>query len=87
MPSSSRSRSLPAWPDERVALLVLVEAGRLADEHQVGVRVPDAEDDLRAALGEPALHAAGGLIRVLPEFQRARRGIHGRRVYALLRTV
>jgi hypothetical protein len=47
MPSSSLSSS---FPDERVALLVLVEARRLPDEHQIGVRVPDAEDDLRAAL-------------------------------------
>ena len=31
---------LPGLADERDALLVLVEAGRLADEHQVGVRVP-----------------------------------------------
>jgi hypothetical protein len=39
-----------------------VEPGRLADEHQVGVRVADAEDDLRAPLGEPALRAAGDLL-------------------------
>ena len=41
---------LPGLPDERDALLVLVEAGRLADEHQIGVRVAVAEDDLRAPL-------------------------------------
>ena len=50
---------LAGLADERVALLVLVEAGRLADEHQVGVRVTDAEDDLRAAFGKPAARAAG----------------------------
>jgi hypothetical protein len=32
--------------DERKALLVLVEARRFADEHEVGSRVPDSEDDL-----------------------------------------
>ena len=44
--------------DERDALLVLVEAGSLADEHQIGVRVARAEDDLRAASGKCALGAA-----------------------------
>jgi hypothetical protein len=34
-----------------------VEARRLADEHQVCVRVPDAEDDLGAGLREPAPRA------------------------------
>ena len=38
--------------DERQALLVLVGARRLADEHQVGVGVAGAEDDRRARLGE-----------------------------------
>ena len=41
---------LPRLPDERDALLILVETRRLADEHQVGVRAPGAEHDLRAAL-------------------------------------
>ncbi len=40
MPSSSRSSSLPACADEREALLVLVEPGSLADEHEVGVGLP-----------------------------------------------
>ena len=53
---------LPGLADEREALLVLVEAGRLADEHEVGVRVADAEHDLRAALGEPAAGAARRLL-------------------------
>ena len=42
---------------EQVALLVLVEARRLAHEHQVGVRVADAVDDLRAALRKAAARA------------------------------
>ncbi len=36
---------LAGLADERLALLVLVEAGRLADEHQVGVGVAGAEHD------------------------------------------
>ena len=63
---------LPGLTDERDALLVLVEAGRLADEHQVGVRIPDAEDDLRASLGEPAAGAARDL------FPEGREGFHAR---------
>ncbi len=39
------------------ALLVLVEAGRLPDEHQIGLGVPRPEDDLRPSFGEPALRA------------------------------
>jgi hypothetical protein len=50
--------------DERVALLVLVEAGRLSDEHQLGFGVPDAEHDLSAALGKAAARTAGNLGRV-----------------------
>jgi hypothetical protein len=34
-----------------------VETRRLADEHQVGVWVPDAEDDLRASLSQAAAGA------------------------------
>ena len=51
---------LPRLADEGDALLVLVEAGSLADEHQVGVRVARAEDDLRPSLREPAARAARG---------------------------
>ena len=50
---------LPGLADEGDALLVLVEAGSLADEHQVGARVPGAEDHLRPALSEPAARATG----------------------------
>ena len=52
IPPEELVEELPRLADERVALLVLVEAGRLADEHQLGLRVPDAEDDLGAALGK-----------------------------------
>ena len=44
---------------ERDALLVLVEARSLADEHQIGVRVARAEHDLRSPSGKCALGAAG----------------------------
>src|SRR4051794_29310923 len=48
---------------ERHALLILVGPGRLADEHQVGVRVARAEDDGRAGSRElRALHAPAGLL-------------------------
>ncbi len=43
---------LPGGADERLALLVLVEAGRLADEHQVGAGVAHAEDGLRPDVAE-----------------------------------
>ena len=36
----------PARPDERNALNVFVASRRLADEHQIGVGVADAEDNL-----------------------------------------
>ena len=58
-PAEQLVEQLPRLADERDALLVLVEAGRLADEHQVGVRAARAEDDLRAPVGERArLHVA-----------------------------
>ena len=41
-------QQLPGAADERNPLDVLVRAGRLADEHQVRVRIPDAEHDLLA---------------------------------------
>ena len=47
--------------DERVSLLVLVESRRLADEHQICVRVADAEHDLCPALRQPASGTAGDL--------------------------
>src|SRR5436190_21095297 len=56
---------LPRLADEGDALLVLVEARSLADEHQVAARVARAEDDLRPSLREPAARAARGRCRVL----------------------
>ena len=52
---------LPRLADEREALLVLVKARRLADEHEIGLRIADSEDDLRAALGQAAARAARDL--------------------------
>ena len=40
--------SWPARPTNGIALDVFVGARRFADEHQVGVGIADAEDDLRA---------------------------------------
>ena len=54
----------PGLADERHALLVLVEPRRLADEHQVGIGIPVADHDRRAALGEPAVLAARPLLGV-----------------------
>ncbi len=49
--------------DERDAALVLLRARRLADEHQVGVRVARAEDDLRARARQlRAARAPAGLV-------------------------
>src|SRR5215211_5481965 len=53
---------LSGLPDERDALLVLVEAGCLAHEHQIGARATRAEDDLGAALREAAARAAADLV-------------------------
>src|SRR5207342_3949349 len=53
-PTEELVEELPGLADERVALLVFVEAGRLADEHQLGFGVPHAEDDLGAPLGKAA---------------------------------
>src|SRR3954468_11447539 len=57
--SSGSGARWAGGPDERDALLVLVEAGRLADEHHIGVRVARAEDDLRPAPAERAANALG----------------------------
>ena len=46
---------------ERLALLVLVEARRLADEHQVGVGISGTEHDLGARAGKRALLAVAQL--------------------------
>src|SRR5205823_7447642 len=52
-----RGQELPGGADERLTLPVLVVAGSLADEHHVGLRVPDAEHDLGAAGRQAALRA------------------------------
>jgi hypothetical protein len=51
---------LSGLPDERNSLLILVEAGRLAHEHQVGVRMAVPEDDLRPGLAEDTACTARG---------------------------
>ncbi len=66
-PAEQRVEQLSRLPDKRHALLVLVEAGGLADEHEVCVRAPRAEDHLRASLRERTLGARGRLLRVLAE--------------------
>ena len=38
---------LSGFPNERFALLVLVVAWGFADEHQIGIGVSDAEDQVR----------------------------------------
>src|SRR5439155_18805096 len=53
-PAEHPREQLAGGTDELLPLLVLVEPGRLSDEQQVGVGVPDPEDDLRAALGQTA---------------------------------
>ena len=70
--SMSLVEQLPGGADERLALLVLVEAGRLADEHQVGVRVADAEHGLRADVAERARATRLGLLRELRQRGRGR---------------
>src|SRR5205823_2117300 len=58
---------LPGRSHERLALLVLVIAGALPDEHHTGVGVPHAEHDLRPAAGQPAPRAGRSLVRQLIE--------------------
>jgi len=60
-PAEEFVEQLACLADEGLALLVLVEPRRLADEHQVGARIADAEDDLRPAFGQPALRTGGDL--------------------------
>ena len=62
-PASSFDEQLPGGADERNALLVLVEARRLADEHQVGVGRARAEHDLRTR-SRARTRAAGGRVGV-----------------------
>ena len=61
--------------DERQPGAVLLGAGRLADEHQVGVRVAGAEHDLGAGLRERAARAGRGLAVDLDQALAALRGL------------
>src|SRR5207247_1907491 len=60
-------QELSGGAHERLPLLVLVVAGPFADEHHVGVRVPHAEHDLRAAARKPTLRARGRRLMKLLE--------------------
>ena len=53
--------SCPARPTNGSPLQILIVSRRLADEHQIRVRIADAEDDVRARTGEPACGAVVGL--------------------------
>ena len=69
---------LPGLADERHALLVLVESGRLADEHQLRIGVSGAEHCLRPRRVQRALGAAGHLLGERAKLPVARRGVdHG----------
>jgi hypothetical protein len=57
---------LPGGPHERMSLDVLAVTRLLADEHQLGVLGPFAEDRLRAGLPEWAGLAAGSRFAQLP---------------------
>ena len=52
----------PGTTDERQPLAILLGARRLADEHQLGVGVAAAEDDVGASLSQRALRAHRGLL-------------------------
>src|SRR5206468_12753740 len=45
-------QQLPGAPDEWFSLLVFFHTGRFTDEHQIGIRISDAEHCLRAGAGE-----------------------------------
>ena len=67
---------LARLPCERRSALVFLEAGRLADEHQVGIGIAEAEDDTVAGLGQAATHTAGGFGCVGVKRGNAGEGIH-----------
>ena len=62
---------------ERRPLAILVEAGRLADEHELRVEASFAEDDVRAPLGERAADTARRLGRDGRQRRCALRSVHG----------
>ena len=51
---------LAGGSDEGLALKIFVLTWRLADEHEPGLRVTDAEDDLGPGVSQPALSADKG---------------------------
>ena len=65
MPAEQAVEQLARLADERHALPVLVVAGGLADEHEVGVGVAVAHHDLRATLAEGAADAPDDLVPVV----------------------
>ncbi len=67
---------LPGLADERDPLLVLVEARSFADEHDVRVRAPGPEDDLRPALCERAAGAPRGVLGMRSKRGGALDGVH-----------
>jgi hypothetical protein len=75
---------LPGLAHERLALQVFIGAGGLADEHDLGFDIADAEDGLRARAGEVGAFGAwgyGGAQLIDPfEFGGAggREDVHGR---------
>jgi hypothetical protein len=80
--AQQRVEQLSGLADERQALLVLVAPGRLADEHQVGVRVARAEDDRVARLRE--LGTARAAARLVEEgLQRLASLVRGRHTISL----
>jgi hypothetical protein len=46
--------------DERFPLLILISTGRFTDEHQIGIRISDAEHCLRPRAGEMRTFRASG---------------------------
>ena len=77
-PLEQLAEQLPGGAHERDALLVLVEARRFADEHQLRCRRARAEDDLRPRLGERTLLAARDNVAVGDQ-REISRSCHNRR--------
>ena len=63
-PAEQLVEELACLSHERDTLLILVEARRLADEHEVRVRASGAEHDLGSPLRERAARAGRGVLRV-----------------------
>ncbi len=58
-------QKLSGASDKGQSLAVLLLAGRLADEHEIRMRVAAAEHDMGAAVGQRTAAAVGGLPRQL----------------------